>query len=125
MLIQCKASLNSEEVSSQSRFVLAQLPSISPFLREKFMETPAKINPVTSRLLNFEKENTEKAVAIVMETRKTVASKKDMQEIMSKVQKPNTQRHGDWLCLKCNNFNFAFRTECNVCSRSKTEFIQI
>ena len=28
-------------------------------------------------------------------------------------------KKGDWLCPKCNNINFAFRTVCNICGINK------
>ena len=28
-------------------------------------------------------------------------------------------RKGDWLCPKCNNINFSFRTRCNKCDKEK------
>ena len=28
-------------------------------------------------------------------------------------------KKGDWLCPKCNNINFAFRTLCNICGIKK------
>jgi hypothetical protein len=114
-----------ETESTQLPLSLSQLPSISPFMREKFMQIPSTINPVTRRMLNFEKENTAKTPIIVSESGKVPASKKDVDEIMSKVKRPNTQRTGDWLCLKCNNLNFAFRAACNICAGAKTEYIQI
>lgn len=30
-------------------------------------------------------------------------------------------REGDWHCTSCGNLNFAKRTSCNVCSRTKDE----
>lgn len=32
-----------------------------------------------------------------------------------------SERAGDWYCFKCQNLNFAFRTECNRCKLSKQE----
>ena len=112
-----------EETNCTSRFALGELPSISPFLREKFMKTPSTINPVTSRLLKFDKENTDKSETLTSVPEKT--NSKEVEELLSKAKKPSTQRQGDWLCLQCNNFNFAFRNECNVCSNSKTGCIEI
>ena len=38
----------------------------------------------------------------------------------SKIGKKNfKERKGDWICLNCNNLNFAFRTQCNICKRLK------
>ena len=35
-------------------------------------------------------------------------------------------RAGDWVCLRCSNLNFAFRTECNRCQKQtkKENFLQ-
>ena len=30
-------------------------------------------------------------------------------------------RAGDWVCFKCNNLNFSFRTNCNRCHLTKSE----
>ena len=30
-------------------------------------------------------------------------------------------RTGDWVCFKCNNLNFSFRTNCNRCHLTKSE----
>ena len=30
-------------------------------------------------------------------------------------------RVGDWVCFKCNNLNFSFRTNCNRCHLTKSE----
>ncbi|OMJ91843.1 hypothetical protein SteCoe_5515 [Stentor coeruleus] len=111
--------------SVSKRFALEQLPSISFFLRDKFMATPSRTKPATSKDLSFEKENTDKSSISIIENSNIVPQQKDVTELLSKVKKPNTQRQGDWLCLKCNNLNFAFRTECNVCLNSKTEYIEI
>ena len=27
----------------------------------------------------------------------------------------------DWVCLKCNNINFEFRTHCNICFKGRFE----
>lgn len=36
-------------------------------------------------------------------------------------RKPFIERAGDWVCHKCNNLNFAFRTNCNRCHLTKSE----
>ena len=33
--------------------------------------------------------------------------------------RPFGERTGDWICKKCRNLNFAFRTECNRCKLQK------
>ena len=38
-----------------------------------------------------------------------------------KKHKPFTERAGDWVCCKCKNLNFAFRTMCNRCHLQKSE----
>ena len=30
-------------------------------------------------------------------------------------------RSGDWICIKCHNLNFSFRTNCNRCHLTKSE----
>ena len=36
----------------------------------------------------------------------------------------NDQERSDWLCASCGNDNFAFRTECNSCGKSKRGNVQ-
>ena len=36
----------------------------------------------------------------------------------------NNQERSDWLCASCGNDNFAFRTECNSCGKSKRGNVQ-
>ena len=38
-----------------------------------------------------------------------------------KKKKPFIEREGDWICIKCNNLNFAFRNNCNRCNLSKSD----
>ena len=38
--------------------------------------------------------------------------------------RPFGERTGDWICKKCRNLNFAFRTECNRCKLSKKEAME-
>lgn len=35
--------------------------------------------------------------------------------------KPFAEREGDWICSDCRNLNFAFRTQCNRCKKTKEE----
>ena len=39
--------------------------------------------------------------------------------------RPFGERTGDWICKKCRNLNFAFRTECNRCKLPKKEAMEI
>lgn len=36
-------------------------------------------------------------------------------------KKPFVERIGDWVCIKCKNLNFSFRTSCNRCQMSKLD----
>ena len=38
-----------------------------------------------------------------------------------KLKKPFIEREGDWICFKCHNLNFAFRTNCNICHITKKD----
>ena len=40
---------------------------------------------------------------------------------IKKRNKPFVSRAGDWVCFKCNNLNFSFRTNCNRCHLTKSE----
>ena len=35
-----------------------------------------------------------------------------------------TERKGDWICIICNNLNFAFRTQCNKCKSLKENSVK-
>ncbi|MCQ2818099.1 MAG: zinc finger Ran-binding domain-containing protein [archaeon] len=40
-----------------------------------------------------------------------------------KKKKPFIEREGDWICSRCKNLNFAFRTCCNRCRYPKEEYL--
>lgn len=45
-----------------------------------------------------------------------------MQDVLIKKKKKTfVERKGDWICMKCKNLNFSFRTMCNRCKYSKGE----
>lgn len=48
-----------------------------------------------------------------------------VERIMSQVKRPDSGRSGDWVCLSCNNLNFAFRRSCNKCRGKKQEYIAL
>ena len=55
------------------------------------------------------------------------SSKNDLINNKNKIEikkKNFEERKGDWLCLYCNNLNFAFRTKCNRCKALKDEAVK-
>ena len=56
---------------------------------------------------------------------KVVRDKSEVEKIMSQVKRPDSGRNGDWVCLLCNNLNFAFRKNCNKCKGKKEKFIAL
>ena len=42
-----------------------------------------------------------------------------------KPKKEIKERKGDWLCIKCNNLNFRFRTKCNMCGTDKCSKVKL
>ena len=68
---------------------LGSLPSVSPFFNEKFMQVPTELNPVTGRLINFDKENSRNATIVTGKYR-IIADKKELNHFMSGIKKPNT-----------------------------------
>ncbi|CAG9334890.1 unnamed protein product [Blepharisma stoltei] len=117
------SALSNDAGNPPPRLDISQLPSISPFLREKYLQTRIEINPVTKRLLKFENENTTNDKTNE-NTPNFKAKTKPKQQRKSgtlpvHIKKPAKEKEGDWICLKCNNWNFAFRSECNICKEAK------
>ena len=87
-------------------------PLFTPFLGEELLEHPKDIH---------KKENKRKASSentdLSSDYDKTAA------QILKRVKKPSTKKAGDWICLKCLNLNFSYRSACNVCKSSKSEFL--
>ena len=99
---------------------LADLPSISPFLKDEAMLAPISVRPIFSKLLAYDKENAE--------PKEEPSNKKDAEMkpyLLIGVKKPLTKRDGDWLCLGCKNINFAFRDTCNRCQQKKQEYLSV
>ncbi|CAG9332226.1 unnamed protein product [Blepharisma stoltei] len=82
-----------------------------------FLKQPVKIQPFTQMVTNMEPR--------IIENNKVVRDKKQVENILSEVKRPNTGRSGDWVCLQCKNLNFAFRNQCNKCSKYKTTYIEL
>lgn len=114
-----------EHTSVPSKLLFGDLPSVSPFLRDKTLAIPTEAKPITQRLLKFEKENDPpaKEASIVSEDKVYTADRKWLQTALIGVKRPLTERQGDWVCLNCKNLNFAFRKECNRCLQAKKEYI--
>lgn len=45
----------------------------------------------------------------------------DKNKLNKRNKKPLIERKGDWICLRCHNLNFSFRTHCNRCHFRKNE----
>ncbi|CAG9326430.1 unnamed protein product [Blepharisma stoltei] len=107
------------------RLDFSQLPSISPFLREKCLQARIEINPVTKRCLKFDNEvakedkSNENTPNPKPKTKTKAKKHKKSGSLTVHIKKPAREKEGDWICLKCNNWNFAFRSECNICKESK------
>ena len=44
---------------------------------------------------------------------------------LKKEKKKLKYKYGDWICLFCFNYNFAFRNACNKCKKSKEETFKL
>jgi rubrerythrin len=88
-------------------------PALTPFLDEEFYEHPGSLH---------EKENKRKESS--ENTEFSSDYEKTTAQILKRVKKPSTKKAGDWICLKCLNLNFSFRSFCNICRNSKSDFIQ-
>lgn len=71
-------------------------------------------NILLAKINEFEKNQKEKEKKDKIEDHK--------EEEITNQKKKFVTRPGDWLCLYCNNLNFAFRNSCNRCRFSKYYF---
>lgn len=89
---------------------------------------PLKLNTTTS-LMNFSifcnKQNNVNSVINSKSNNGNENTKNNNRQTNQgstvKKHKPFTERAGDWVCSKCKNLNFAFRTMCNRCHLQKSE----
>ena len=82
-----------------------------------FMNQPIAARPLTELSLNTGPK--------IVKGDKVVRDKSEVEKIMSQVKRPDSGRTGDWVCLLCNNLNFAFRKNCNKCKDKKETFIAL
>ena len=93
------------------------IPSLSPFLREKCMVEPTKARPLIERSLFPDPDSAFPAL--------TSADVEALllTEILAGVAptpKPKHPSAGDWRCAACWNVNYSFRSECNRCHVTKS-----
>ena len=82
-----------------------------------FMNEPISAKPLTEMSLNAEPR--------IVNGDVVMRDKSQVEKIMSQVKRPDSGRNGDWVCLRCNNLNFAFRKNCNKCRHKKEVFIAL
>ena len=68
-----------------------------------FFNNNEKVNAINEEKININEKNNKKG-----------KKKKKINKL-----KNYNKKKGDWLCPKCNNINFAFRTACNICGINK------
>ena len=50
-------------------------------------------------------------------------NKKNKKSTKNNNQKYKDKRPFDWICNRCNNLNYSFRTFCNICNLPKSQNI--
>ena len=83
----------------------------------EFLNEPISAKPISESAPVFEPK-------IVRQGRVT-QDVNQVEEILGHVKGPDSGRPGDWVCLRCNNLNFAFRKTCNKCNGRKDMFIAL
>ena len=114
-----KSSIKEEKKEKENKDIKPNHP-VTPTIPLKFNTTTSlmnfsifcnknnNVNSVLNRKSNNGNENTKN-------------NNRGNQGIPAKKRKPFMEREGDWVCKKCKNLNFAFRTMCNRCHLQKSE----
>ena len=110
-----KMSQKEEEFNTSDKDNLSN----SSELQESFVDSDLyNIDFINDYLLNDEKAN----INSVKEEKNYINEKKNKKrkkkKKINKLKNYNIKK-GDWLCPKCNNLNFHFRTVCNICGINK------
>ena len=82
-----------------------------------FLNEPISAKPLTELSLNTGPK--------IVKDGLVLRDKTQVEKIMSQVKRPDSRRTGDWVCLVCNNLNFAFRKNCNKCRHKKEVYIDL
>ena len=97
------------------------MPFVFPFENNKHpLFSPANNNVAECYISNSKNEQTSNQNEKILFSKNTKKNKKP--------KKNNNQKHGDkrpfdWICNRCNNLNYSFRTFCNLCYLPKSQNI--
>lgn len=98
------------------------LPSLSPYMREKCMKERTDVRPIMGRKLDFGSEEVEDWKPKLVQRGAEVTA---LPSMLDGVKRPYKEKTGDWVCLGCKNLNFAFRQQCNKCHKTKASYISL
>lgn len=111
-----------DEVENIEPGLADNLPSLSPYMREKCMKEWTEARPIVGRKLDFGGEETDDWKPRLIQRHSEVAA---LPSMLDGVKRPYKEKIGDWVCLGCKNLNFAFRQQCNKCQKTKASYITL
>lgn len=111
-----------DEVENIEPGLAENLPSLSPYMREKCMKEWTEARPIVGRKLDFGGEEADDWKPRLVQRHTEVAA---LPSMLDGVKRPYKEKIGDWVCLGCKNLNFAFRQHCNKCQKAKASYITL